>query len=90
MGDSQYPVPALEDLMILQGRDYKAVQAPGSGECTLSHKPERCESSENAGLVTEAFLEAVAILQQSLSCQVNLVKQLHLGHTIQEMQRRFD
>lgn len=78
--------------MILQGRDYKAIQAPGSGEFTLSHKPERCERSETAELVTEAFLEAAAILQQSLSCQVNLDKQLHLRHQvgIQEMQRHFD
>lgn len=55
VGDIQYPDPALEQLIILQGRDYKAVQAPGSGEFTLSHKPERCENSEDAGLVTEVF-----------------------------------
>lgn len=48
--------------MILQGKDYKAVQTPGSSEFTLSHKPERCEHSKNAGQVTEASLEAVAIL----------------------------
>ena len=49
------------------GRDHKAVQAPGSAGFTLSYKPERYESSENAGLAKEAFLEAAATLQQSLT-----------------------